>query len=189
MKQEGFRLNTSRLENKLCSKDEAGCLIRDFNGDPVLECMCGNVICGRFDPSKEFFTEKGSFWTNDTTRLLATTNDADRQIRTRNRCNGEGYESVALLALRVGENRLGLLQLNDKRKNMFTLEKIKMWERIADSLALGLSRTIAEESLVECKQRSLTSGSSIGDVVVASESIDKMNAAQITSRKKIERET
>jgi hypothetical protein len=44
---------------------------------------------------------------------------------------------------------LGLLQLNDKRKNMFTLEKIEMWERIADSLALGLSKTIAEESL--CK--------------------------------------
>jgi GAF domain-containing protein len=108
--------------------------------------MCGNVICGRFDPSKKFFTEKGSFWANDTTRLIATTTDADRQTRTRNRCNGEGYESVALLALRVGDNRLGLLQLNDKRKNMFTLEKIQMWERIADSLAVALSRTIAEES-------------------------------------------
>ncbi len=29
---------------------------------------------------------------------------------------------------------------------MFTLEKIEMWERIADSLALGLSKTIPEES-------------------------------------------
>jgi hypothetical protein len=29
---------------------------------------------------------------------------------------------------------------------MFTLEKIEMWERIADSLALGLSKTISEES-------------------------------------------
>ena len=64
------------------------------------ECMCGNVICGRFDPSKPFFTARGSFWTNCTTELLASTTEADRQARTRNRCNGEGYESVALIALR-----------------------------------------------------------------------------------------
>jgi hypothetical protein len=62
-----------------------------------------------------------------------------------------------LIALRVGSNRLGLLQLNDKRKGMFTLEKIEMWERIADSLALGLSKTIAEENLIS-KHPSKTSG-------------------------------
>ena len=135
------------LENNLCARDEAGCIIRDFKGDLVIECMCGNILCGRFDPSKKFFTEKGSFWVNDTTRLIATTTDADRQANTRNRCNGEGYESVALLALRVGENRLGLLQLNDKRKNMFTLETVQTWERIADHLALALSRTLADEAL------------------------------------------
>ena len=66
-------------------------------GDPAMDCMCGNVICGRFDASQTFFTEGGSFWVNSTTRLLATTAEADRQARTRNRCNGEGYESVALM--------------------------------------------------------------------------------------------
>ena len=149
----GFPPEHVLLENKLCARDEVGCVIRDFKGDPVIECMCGNVICGRFDSSKKFFTEKGSFWANDTTRLLVTTTDADRQTKTRNRCNGEGYESVALLALRVGNDRLGLLQLNDKRKNMFTLEKIQMWERIADHLALALSKTITEESLRKIEQR------------------------------------
>ena len=52
--------------------------------------MCGNVICGRFDPSKPFFTAQGSFWTNCTTELLASTTEADRQGRTRNHCNGQG---------------------------------------------------------------------------------------------------
>ena len=44
---------------------------------------------------------------------------------------------------------MGLLQLNDKRKGMFNLETIQMWERIADRLASALSRTIAEEALQE----------------------------------------
>jgi PAS domain S-box-containing protein len=149
----GFPPEHVRLENRLCAIDEAGCPIRDFKGDPVLECMCGNVICGRFDPSKKFFTAKGSFWTNSTTELLASTTEENRQARTRNRCNGEGYESVALLALRVGDDRLGLLQLNDKRKNIFTLETIQTWEIIADHLALALSKTITEESLRKIEQR------------------------------------
>ena len=38
----------------------------DGVGNPILECMCGNVICRRFDPSKPFFTDYGSFWTNST---------------------------------------------------------------------------------------------------------------------------
>ncbi len=101
-------------------KDATGQFICDSDGYPIQECMCGNVICGKFDPSKPFFTTRGSFWTNCTTELLATTTDADRQARTRNRCNGGGYESVALIALRVGEDRLGLLQLNDRRKGRFS---------------------------------------------------------------------
>ena len=149
MKPKGSRLNMSNLENKLCASDEAGYIVRDSKGKPVIECMCGNVISGRFDPSKEFFTEKGSFWTNNTTQLIASTTTADRQGNTRNRCNSEGYESVALIPLRIGDTRLGLLQLNDKRKDMFTLETIQMWERIADRLALALSRTIAEEAIRE----------------------------------------
>ncbi len=119
----GFPAEFVKLENRLCVRDASDQLIRDSDGYPIHECMCGNVICGRFDPSKPFFTTRGSFCTNSTTELLATTTDADRQARTRNRCNGEGYESVALIALRVGEVRLGLLQLNDRRKGQFTPEK------------------------------------------------------------------
>ena len=114
--------------------------------------MCGNVICGRVDPAKPFFTPHGSFWTNSTTRLLESTTDADRQTRTRNRCNGEGYESVALLPLSVGGERLGLLQLNDPRENVFSAEIIRLWERLADYLSVALAKFMAEESLRESRE-------------------------------------
>ena len=145
----GFPLTHLQLENSLCIKGKNGKVIRDEEGNPFLECMCGNIICGRFDPTKDFFTAKGSFWTNSTTDLLSKTTDTDRQAYTRNRCNGEGYESVALIALKVGSDQGGLLQLNDKRKNMFTIETIHMWERIADELALALSKTIIEELAIK----------------------------------------
>jgi PAS domain S-box-containing protein len=143
----GFSHDFVFLENQLCARDDAGQPIRDSAGNPVIECMCGNVICGRFDPSKPFFTARGNFWTNCTTELLASTTEADRQAPTRNRCNGQGYESVALIALAVGQDRLGLLQLNDRRKGRFTPEGIALWERLAGYLAVALAKTQAEESL------------------------------------------
>ena len=115
--------------------------------------MCGNVVCGRFDPSKPFFTPKGSFWTNCTTDLLASTTKADRQARTRNRCNGEGYESVALIRLHGGSEPLGLLQLNDRRKGLFTAETIAFWERLADYLAVAVAKSRGDKMLRESEAR------------------------------------
>jgi PAS domain S-box-containing protein len=143
----GFPREFVVMENSLCARDSLGNLIRDDCGNPTIECMCGNVICRRVDPSKPFFTSGGSFWANDTTRLLATTSDADRQARTRNRCNGEGYESVALIPLRSGAEPLGLIQLNDRRKGMFSPEIIAMWERLAGYLSVALAKVLTEEAM------------------------------------------
>lgn len=143
----GFSEEFILAENCLCSRDSNGSVIRDHFGNPVIECMCGNVICGRFDPAKSFFTVNGSFWSNCTTELLASTSDGDRQARTRNRCNGEGYESVALIPLYTGDERLGLLQLNDRRKGIFSTSSIALWERLTASLSVALAKFKAEELL------------------------------------------
>ena len=75
----GFPKEFLQLENNLCARDEAGNARRDREGNSLIECMCGNVICGRTNPDKPFFTASGGFWSNGTTRLLATTSDEDRQ--------------------------------------------------------------------------------------------------------------
>ncbi|MHB8899170.1 MAG: PAS domain-containing protein [Thermoguttaceae bacterium] len=143
----GFPSAFVHEENHLCAYGPDGKILRDGEGNPVLECMCGNILCGRFDPTKPFFTAHGSFWSNNTTALLASTTEADRQSRTRNRCNGEGYESVALIPLRAGQQVFGLLQFNDHRPDRFTSGRIAQFERTADSLANVLLASQAEESL------------------------------------------
>ena len=144
----GFPATFVEAENHLCDYDKDGKILRDNIGNPVLECMCGNILCGRFDPTKSFFTSHGSFWSNNTTALLASTTEADRQARTRNRCNGEGYESVALIPLRNSNQVFGLLQFNDHSPDRFTLERITHFEKMADSLAIALTQRQAEEALL-----------------------------------------
>ncbi len=148
----GFPARFVQAENHLCVYDSTGNILHDEVGNPVLECMCGNVLCGRFDAEKSFFTKNGSFWSNNTSALLASTTEADRQARTRNRCNGEGYESVALVPLKAGNQVFGLIQYNDKRKDRFTLLMIEHFERTADSLSYALSQRQAEEELKKSRQ-------------------------------------
>ncbi|MBU1750031.1 MAG: PAS domain S-box protein, partial [Chloroflexi bacterium] len=139
-----------QAERFLCARDEAGQIVRDSQGNPVLECMCGSVLCGRTNAALPFFTENGSFWTNSTTQLLASTTEQERQAQTRNRCHGEGYESVALIPLRSDHATLGLLQLNDRRSHRFTPELIRFLEGLGASIGVALfrKRTTAEMARV-----------------------------------------
>jgi PAS domain S-box-containing protein len=115
-------------------------------GGASLGCLCGTVICGRFNPDQSFFTAKGSFWTNSTSEFFARIGGGF-QASTHNHCNCTLYESLALIALRFGDERLGLLQFSHARKGFFSPELITFWERLADYFSIALSKLIAEEKL------------------------------------------
>jgi len=134
----GFSQDFVEKENFLCARDKNGRVIKGASGLPKLECMCGNIIRSRTDSTLPHFTRGGSFWTNSTTDLLATASKVDLQGGTRNRCNGEGYESVALIPIRDMET-YGLLQLNDRRRNLYSLKFIELMEWVAASIGILIS--------------------------------------------------
>jgi len=161
----GFPTAFVQAENRLCACGPDGNILRDEVGNPVLECMCGNVLSGRFDPTKPYFTPRGSFWSNNTTALIAGTTEADRQARTRNRCNSEGYESVALIPMHAGDKIIGLMQFNDHRQNRFTPAIINIFEGMADNVALTLVRRQVEDELQKSENHFRTLVNTIPDPI------------------------
>jgi PAS domain S-box-containing protein len=143
----GFSGDFMEAENYLCARDEKGEQIYDAQGHPVLECMCGSIIIGHADPALPFFTEGGSFWTNSTTELQVCTSLTALQVPLRNRCNEAGYESVALIPLRCGDEIVGLLQLNDTQPGRFTPEIVRFFEEVGASIGIALARVRAEEQV------------------------------------------
>jgi hypothetical protein len=131
---EGFPKFFITKENSLCGGDDKGNPVLDEQGKPLLECMCGNVIKGRFDPKLPYFTPKGSFWTNTTTKFLQNVTEDEKKFlgHTRNMCYHSGYESVALIPLQARNKIFGLIQMNDSRENLFTPEAMERYECLAD---------------------------------------------------------
>ena len=132
----GFIENFVQKENTLNVKDKEGNLVLEADSTPLVECMCGNVLKKRTNPQYQYFTKEGAFWTNSTTQLLeGLTEKEKREIgRTRNTCHNYGYESVALIPVHVAGEIVGLIQMNDPRENMLTLEKIERYQLLADKL-------------------------------------------------------
>ncbi|MBN1662980.1 MAG: PAS domain S-box protein [Deltaproteobacteria bacterium] len=160
----GLAPHFMEADQYLCARDGAGDIIRDAGGNPVLECMCGDVLSGRTDPSLPFFTEGGSFWTNNTSGLPASVKEADRQARMLRFCHGEGCKSAALIPLKAGDSVIGLLQLNGQRKGRFTKEAMRFLERIGNSIGSAVKRRWMETDLrlAEEKYRSIFESSQEG---------------------------
>jgi PAS domain S-box-containing protein len=147
----GFRKEFVALRNGLCARDGNGTHAVDDTGRPVPECMCARVIDGRFDPSEPYFTERGSFWTNSVSELSRSPARPERAAL--EGCVEEGFESLALIAISSGDEKMGLLQLADRRRGRFAPDTISLWERLADSLAVALSKHAAKEALLELNQK------------------------------------
>ena len=109
-------------------------------------CMCVDVMSGRTSPEKPFFTAWGSFFTNASSRLLVSV-PPDQLSRTRNVCNAEGYESVALVPLRCGRRIAGLIHVADRGENRLPTNVLLMLESAAQRLGLAMERLDIQNEL------------------------------------------
>ncbi len=152
--QNGFSRDFLLTENTVVARDDPNSRpCRDENGAIALECTCGLVLSGRTGPASPLFTEGGSCWTNNSPRLLDLPANQDPRLHPRNTCIHQGYRSVALIPIHANRDIVGLLQLNDRRKDRFTLEEIHFFEGISGSIGVALMRKQQEDALRESEEK------------------------------------
>jgi PAS domain S-box-containing protein len=147
----GMSAEFVKLENSLCPRRHAALIEPGGNEDDLfLECVCGAVIEGRVDHSMPYISDYGSFWSNSNTRLLEKYPELRDSIR--GNCVRAGYDSSALIPLRLGEETFGLLQFEDKREGVIPGELLSILESIAVGLAMVLSQRQHVRQLTEDRQ-------------------------------------
>lgn len=150
---DGFPEQFVQAENSLCAQQPNDPASPEASPQQGFVCMCGAVIDGRGDPALPFFTPRGSFFTGSTTKLLSGAAEFAAGWQTRNRCNAAGYETVALIALRAADTTYGLLQVNDRRLDCLDRPAVERLERLADGLAILLSRQEMAQALAASEAR------------------------------------
>ncbi|MDA8415486.1 MAG: response regulator, partial [Betaproteobacteria bacterium] len=148
----GFSEEFLKAEGSLHVLDNNEEILRNGDGSPFLDCICGTVLSEHTDSSKPFFTKHGSFWTNSISELLS--DPAFRYLpgRKRNRCNSEGYESLAIIPLRTGGKVIGLMHFADQARNHFAPQLVAMLERIGDHLAHAFAHKQVDQELRETRE-------------------------------------
>ncbi|MDD2733312.1 MAG: PAS domain S-box protein [Desulfuromonadaceae bacterium] len=149
----GFPDDFLIAENSLVVPDRKGGLCRDCDGNVCLECTCGLVISGKSDPANPLFTPGGSCWTNNSLPLLDLPLDQDPRLNPRNLCIHKNFFSVALIPIRANHKIIGLLQLNDHKKDRLSSDMVACFEDVCTSIGLSLMKKQAEEALKTSEAR------------------------------------
>jgi len=162
--QKGFPDDFLATENSLLEHTDSDGCSHGCSGKAFLECTCGLVISEKTDPMSPTSTKGGSCWSNDTFALANLPSDHDARRHPRNKCIHFGYASVALIPIRTQNQTVGLLQLNDRRKDRFLPEEIEGLEDIAAHIGSAIARKRAIESLKasEARYRSVIAVSNTG---------------------------
>ena len=149
----GYTSDFVKADNFLCEKGKNNETARDVERQAILKCLCGKIITEGINNNKPFYTQIGSFWTNNYSRLFSEGLNEDLNVPANNLCQKKGYESIALIPLRSGKKTIGLLQFHDKRTNKFNLEMINFFEEIGSTIGIAYKRMQTEILLKENEQR------------------------------------
>ena len=80
----------------------------------IKDCLCGYVASGDIDRRLPFISEYGSFFTNSMAELMAEIKIKHHQIAgraLRDSCNRNGYESVAIIPIKLKDKIIAELYL------------------------------------------------------------------------------
>ena len=111
-----------------------------------IRCMCSDVILGKIKIKARSLTKGGSFYVGSTSHLMTTLSEAEKS-RICNVCSTYGYESVALIPIRMADRIHGLIHIVDPRKNMIPDEIMEILEGAAMQLGTAIERVRAEDAL------------------------------------------
>jgi PAS domain S-box-containing protein len=147
LRTKGYEQNFLESENSIVIRGKGGKNILDATGNPKLHCICGRVLSGNPYSVSEFFTDRGSFWTNAGSHFLNDRIQLECEGDLRLHCFKAGYESLAIIPLLSGKSIVGLMQLHDHKQDRFSLDLVQFLEGLGASIGIALSRITAEKQL------------------------------------------
>jgi PAS domain S-box-containing protein len=113
--------------------------------------LCRRVMNGKIDPALPFVSNAGSLVVNNAEEFRKAKTLLKPGGPDRNSGPPSDIESLALIPLRSGDTIVGLLQLSDRRKGMFSEEGIEFFEGVGASVGIAIDRFQTREALTHSR--------------------------------------
>jgi PAS domain S-box-containing protein len=120
------------------------------------DCLCGYVASGEVDKSLPFISEHGSLFANALPKLMDEMKARYPQIsgrNIRNACTEKGYQSLAIIPIKLKGKVIAELYLSDEKKKLFPLKKIQFLEKVTAQIGIAIQNARLFTELNESKQR------------------------------------
>jgi len=133
----------------------------------IKNCLCGYVASGKVDKKLPFITDKGSFFTNSISQFMKEIKVnypqmAEKAIR--DVCYHLGYESVAIIPIKLKDRIIAELFLADEDKDRFPLKRVAFLEKVGIQIGIAIHNSKLYTELTASQQKliDLFNSASIG---------------------------
>lgn len=131
----GFPEPFASPEDDLYARDAQGHLVRDDRHEPVLACLCGQVLFGRIHHGHPLATPRGSLVISSSREVHSPWSSAQIPGHMLNLHHVATFETIGLFPIRLDQEVYGLIQCNDRRPGRLNAEAIDQMEDLAASAA------------------------------------------------------
>jgi len=131
----------------ISDKNEENLPNREFN--PNFERFYKDTRDSKIDPSLPFFTRNGSFWTGDIENTLMVYPGKKINTHYYSFKIDKNYRSIAIIPIKVGNHRMGILQFMCREKDFFIESEIEFYENFVLILGLVLLNQRSQAALTE----------------------------------------
>ncbi len=120
------------------------------------DCLCGYVARGDVNTSYPFVSNHGSFFTSHMTKFMQSVKQNYPEMAKyslRGVCAQSGYESVAIIPMRIGGATVSELYIADEKEGMFSEEMINFLEKVSVQIGIAVQNAQLYSELNDSKKR------------------------------------
>ena len=122
----------------------------------VKDCLCGYVASGDVNKSYPFISDHGSFFTSHMRDFMKNIKKDYPEMgkkSLRGVCAQNGYESVAIIPMRVGGKIVAEFYIADEKEDMFSEEMMNFLEKVSVQIGVAVQNAQLYSDLNESKKR------------------------------------
>jgi PAS domain S-box-containing protein len=120
------------------------------------DCLCGYVAEGEVNKSYPFISDHGSFFTSHMTDFMKNIKRDYPEMEKkslRGVCAQSGYESVAIIPMRIGGEIVAELYVADEKNDMFSEEVMNFLEKVSVQIGVAVQNAQLYSDLNDSKKR------------------------------------